>query len=235
MRTLLLATGLIVCLYPSSLRAQAQHVRLQSTANGEIVAASSPVVQLRKAQTNLFELRYGDAAGGFASVVSSKAVESNDTLAAWAYHGMAIAKALAGDRWGARATYDKFLHIAPESPLAIADSIEAAVLTGRRIAAESLLARFAASRPGVLPQQYVHSFRALSLLIAGRCEAAVAEVRRAPDPDRPLPQAIRGRCAAAAGHHAEALALRDSVLTHPLADPLSWPMIVARGVARQIN
>jgi tetratricopeptide (TPR) repeat protein len=235
MRPLLLAVGLIVCVHPSSLDAQAQHVRLQSTADGDVVTTRRSVAQLRNAQAQLFDLHYGDAASEFSGLIANKDVESNDTLAAWAYHGMAIARALGGDRQGARATYDKFLHVAPESPLAIADSIEAAVLTGRRGTAESLLARFAASRPGVLPRQYVHSFRALSLLIAGQCDAAVAEVRRAPDPDRPLPQAIRGRCAAAAGRHAEAIALRDSVLTHPLADPLSWPMIIARGVARKIQ
>jgi hypothetical protein len=235
MRPLLLAVGLFVCVHPSSITAQAHHVSLQSAADGEIVTTRQTVAQLRSAQADLFDLHYANAAATFAGVISSKDVERNDTLAAWAYHGMAIARALAGDRAGARATYDKFLHVAPESPLAIADSIEGAVLTGRREAAERLLARFDSARHGVLPQQYVHSFRALSLLIAGRCDAAVAEVRRAPDPDRPLPQAIRGRCAAAAGRHAEAVALRDSVLTHPLADPRSWPMIIARGVAKKIQ
>src|SRR5438067_497156 len=81
----------------------------------------------------------------------------------------------------------------------------------------------------ILAQQYVHAFRALASFLVGNCVDATAEIHSAPDPGRPMPQAIRGACATRAGRHAEAVALRDSVLTHPLADPLSWPMIVARG------
>jgi hypothetical protein len=109
------------------------------------------------------------------------------------------------------------------------------VLTLRHATAAVLLDRFAEAHRSVLAQQYAHSFRALDLLLAGNCVAAVAEVGRAPDADRPLPQAIRGLCAAKSGRHAEATAVRDSVLEHPLADPLSWPMIVARGVALRIH
>ncbi|PYP61600.1 MAG: hypothetical protein DMD26_17230, partial [Gemmatimonadetes bacterium] len=87
----------------------------------------------------------------------------------------------------------------------------------------------------VLGQQYARSFRALDLLFTGNCDGALAELSRAPDAGRPLPQAIRGLCAAKGGRRAEATMLRDSVLTHPLADPHSWPMIVARGVALRIR
>src|SRR5438094_513496 len=76
---------------------------------------------------------------------------------------------------------------------------------------------------------------ALDLLFTGNCDGALAELSRAPDMGRPLPQAIRGLCAAKAGRRSEATMLRDSVLTHPLADPHSWPMIVARGVALKIR
>lgn len=231
----LLAFCVVVCLRPSTVSAQVQRVSLQSTADGDVVTSRRVVTRLRDAQAELFAGRYEDAASSFAAVTAGRDVGSSDTLMAWAYHGMAVASALAGDRRAARADYDALLRAAPESPLAIADSIEAAVLTGRRDAARDLLDRFAATRLGVLPQQYARSFRALSFLLAGQCTAALAELRRAPDPGRPLPQAIRGRCAAAAGQHAEAVALRDSVMTHPLADPYSWPMIIARGVARKIR
>ena len=235
MRPLPLALGLIACLCLFPTHAQTQQAKLQSTADGDVVTSRRPAALLRDAQTDLFEGRYGRAASSFAAVASKRALDPNDTLAAWAHHGIAIARALSGDRSGARAEYDAMLRVTPASPLAIADSIEAAVLTDRRDAARSLLDRFASTRLGVLPQQYAHSFRALSYMIAGQCTAAVAELRRAPDPGRPLPHAIRARCAALSGRHAEAIALRDSVLTHPLANPDSWPMIIARGVARRIQ
>jgi hypothetical protein len=235
MRPLPLALGLIACLCLIPTHARAQQAKLQSTADGDVVTSRRPAALLRDAQKDLFEGRYGDAASSFGAVASGRKAGPNDTLAAWAYHGVALARALAGDRSGARAEYDLMLRVAPESPLAIADSIEAAVLTDRRDLARALLDRFASTRLGILPQQYAHSFRALSYMIAGQCTAAVAELRRAPDPGRPLPQAIRARCAAVSGRHAEAIALRDSVLTHPLANPDSWPMIIARGVARKIR
>jgi uncharacterized membrane-anchored protein len=234
MRPLILLVSLIA-LDAGIAHAQAAKVRLQSTADGEVQMVRRPVLLLAEAQTELFEGRYADAASAFGAVLSRGDLESGDTLAAWAYHGVALAHALAGERAAARASYDSLLRLSPESPLAIADSIEATVLTGQRERADSLIDRFLANRGGVLPKQYAHSFRALSLLLANRCEQAVIEVSRTPDPGRPLPQAIRGVCAARAGHHAAALALRDSVLQHPLADPFSWPMIVARGVASRIH
>lgn len=87
----------------------------------------------------------------------------------------------------------------------------------------------------MLARQYVQSFRGLSLLLVGNCAGAVAEVLRAPDAGGPLPLAIRGLCASRAGKRREAAVLRDSVLTHPLVDPSSWPMIIARGVALKIR
>src|SRR5437764_779836 len=110
-----------------------------------------------------------------------------------------------------------------------------AIAANRTDAARALLDQFASTHRAVLAQQYVHAFRALASLLVGNCVDATAEIHRAPDPGRPMPQAIRGACASKAGRHAEAVALRDSVLTHPLADPLSWPMIVARGVALRIH
>jgi hypothetical protein len=231
----LLVLGLVILLDARAAPAQATRVRLQSTADGEVQTVRRPARLLGEAQTELFEGHYADAASAFGAVLSSGALDSDDTLATWAYHGVAIARALAGDRTAARASYDELLHRSAESPLAIADSIEATVLTGQRERANALIDRFLASRGGVLPRQYAHSFRALSFLLASRCEDALGEVARTPDPGRPLPQAIRGVCAVKSGHRVAAIALRDSVLQHPLADPYSWPMIVARGVARKIQ
>jgi hypothetical protein len=192
---------------------------------------------LEAAQSFLFDGRYADAVAAFAAVLESDDARGIDTLTAWAHHGMAVAEAFAGHPAAARAHYDAMLRVSgPTSlPLAIADSIEAAVLTHRFAAATALLDRFSETHHSLLAEQYAHSFRALEWLFEGNCTAAAAALAEAPASDRPLPQAVRGACAAKAGRHAEAIALRDSVLTHPLADPLSWPMIIARGVALGVH
>ena len=208
---------------------------LQSASALELARDRRASYRLQAAQSFLFDGRYADAVDAYAKVLESGDARGIDTLTTWAHHGMAVAEALAGRTTRARAHYDQMLRLATPSPLAIADSIEAYVLTGRRAAANALLDQFASTHRAVLAQQYVHAFRALASFLVGNCVDATAEIHRAPDPGRPMPQAIRGACATRAGRHAEAVALRDSVLTHPLADPLSWPMIVARGVALRIH
>jgi len=210
----------------------ARHQTLATSA-GEVALDRRAGDRLQSAQHVLFDGRYADAMSAFAAVLESGDARGNYSLTSWAQHGMAIAAAFDGQLTKARALYDDLLRAPALFPLA--DSIEAAVLTKRHATATALLDRFSESHPSVLGQQYAHSFRALDLLFAGSCDAALAEVTHVPDAERPLPQAIRGVCAAKAGRHAEALALRDSVLTHPLADPNSWPMIVARGVALKIR
>jgi hypothetical protein len=206
---------------------------VQTASNGEVALDRRVSARLDSAQRILFDGRYADALSAFAAVLESGDARANYAWATWAQHGMAIAEAFAGHLTRSRALYDGLL--AAPSLFPLADSIEAAVLTGRHTAANALLDRFSEMNPSVLGQQYARSFRALDLLFAGNCGGAVAELSRAPDSGRPLPQAIRGVCAAKAGRHVEAAVLRDSVLTHPLADPLSWPMIVARGVALKIH
>lgn len=204
-----------------------------TTSNGEVSLDRRATDRLQSAQQVLFDGRYADAMTAFDAVLESGDARGNYSLMTWAEHGMAIAAAFDGQLARARALYDELLRAPALFPLA--DSIEAAVLSRRHSMATALLVRFSESHPSVLGQQYAHSFRALDLLFAGNCDAAVAEVMHAPDAGRPLPQAIRGVCAAKAGRQAEAVTLRDSVLTHPLADPNSWPMIVARGVALKIR
>lgn len=207
--------------------------RVQLASNGDVTLDRRATDRLQSAQHALFDGHYADAMSGFATVLESGDARANYSSTSWAQHGMAIAAAFDGQLTKARTLYDELLRGPALFPLA--DSIEAAVLTRRHATASALLDRFSESHPSVLGQQYAHSFRALDLLFAGSCDAALAEVEHAPDTGRPLPQAIRGVCAAKAGRHAEAVALRDSVLTHPLADPNSWPMIVARGVALKIR
>ena len=207
--------------------------RVQLASSGEVSLDRRATDRLQSAQRVLFDGRYADAMTGFASVLESGDARGDYSLTSWAQHGMAIAAAFDGQLTRARTLYDEMLRAPALFPLA--DSIEAAVLTKRHAAAGALLDRFSESHPSVLGQQYAHSFRALDLLFTGNCDAALAEVTHAPDTGRPLPQAIRGVCAAKAGRHPEAVALRDSVLTHPLADLNSWPMIVARGVALKIR
>ncbi|MFL5409134.1 MAG: hypothetical protein ACJ79O_25205 [Myxococcales bacterium] len=201
--------------------------------SGEVALEKRATSRLENAQRLLFDGSYADALTAFGAVLESGDARGNHAWVAWAQHGMAIAEALAGHQSRSRTLYDQLLETPSLFP--IADSIEAAVLTGRRTTARALLDRFSEVNPSVLAQQYARSFRALDLLLAGSCSDALAEVARAPDADRPLPQAIRGLCSAKAGRRAEAMVLRDSVLTNPLADPLSWPMIVARGVALRIR
>ncbi|HKN69292.1 MAG TPA: hypothetical protein VJW73_23595 [Gemmatimonadaceae bacterium] len=204
-----------------------------ATSSGDVALDRRASDRLQSAQQVLFDGRYADAMSAFTAVLESGDARGNYSLTSWAQHGMAIAAAFDGQVAKARSLYDELLRGPMLFPLA--DSIEAAVLTKRHAQATALLDRFTTSHPSALGQQYAHSFRALDLLFAGSCDAALAEVTRAPDVDRPLPQAIRGFCAAKADRHAEAVALRDSVLTQPLADPNSWPMIVARGVALRIR
>ena len=204
-----------------------------ATTGGEVALDRRATDRLQSAQHVLFDGHYADAMSAFAAVLEGGDARGNYSLTTWAQHGMAIAAAFDGQLTKARTLYEELLRAPALFPLA--DSIEAAVLTKRHATATALLDRFGDSHPSVLGQQYAHSFRALDLLFAGSCDAALAEVTHAPDTGRPLPQAIRGVCAAKAGRHAEAAALRDSVLTHPLADPNSWPMIVARGVALKIR
>jgi len=204
-----------------------------TTSGGDVALDRRASDRLQSAQHILFDGHYADAMTAFDAVLESGDARGNYSLTSWAQHGMAIAAAFDGQLARARTLYDDVLRAPALFPLA--DSIEAAVLTRRHATASALLDRFSDSHPSVLGQQYAHSFRALDLLFGGNCDAALAEVTHAPDAGRPLPQAIRGVCAAKAGRHAEAMALRDSVLTHPLADPNSWPMIVARGVALKIR
>src|SRR5690242_14306148 len=192
-----------------------------ATSGGDVALDRRASDRLQSAQQILFDGRYADAMSAFTAVLESGDARGNYSLTSWAQHGMAIAAAFDGQLAKARSLYDELLRGPMLFPLA--DSIEAAVLTRRHAMATALLDRFSGSFPSALGQQYAHSFRAL------------AEVTHAPDVDRPLPQAIRGFCAAKADHRAEAIALRDSVLTQPLADPNSWPMIVARGVALKIR
>ena len=209
---------------------------IRNASNGDVALERSATTLLASAQRLLFDGRYEDAVNAFDAVLGRGDVRGIDTVTSWASHGIALAEALSGDLTTARSLYDEVLRLPATSPLAAeADSIEAAVLTRQRAAASKLLDRFAETYHSILAQQYVHSFRGLDLALGGRCSAAVAEVGRAPDTGRPIPQAVRGLCAARAGRRVEALALRDSVLTHPLADPMSWPMIVARGIALRIK
>jgi hypothetical protein len=203
------------------------------SSDGEVALDRRATVRLDSAQRILFNGRYADAMTAFDAILESGDARGNYSLIAWAQHGMAVSAALAGQRERSRALYDELLRGPSLFPLA--DSIEAAVLTGRRGTAAALLDRFGETNPSMLGQQYTHSFRALDLALNANCNGAVDEISRAPDAGRPLPQAIRGLCAAKAGRRAEAMMLRDSVLTQPLADHRSWPMIVARGVALKIR
>jgi hypothetical protein len=220
----------------SAARAAAPRASIKNASNGEVALNRSAANRLASAQRLLFDGRYSDAVTAFDIVLDQPDVRGLDTLTSWAAHGMALAEALNGHLTHARSLYASVLRLPAASPVAAAaDSIEAAVLTEQHGAAASLLDRFAETNPSALAQQYVRSFRGLDLALGGKCTSAVAEVGRAPDAGRPIPQAVRGLCSSRAGRHAESMVLRDSVLSQPLANLMSWPMVIARGVALRIK
>jgi hypothetical protein len=109
------------------------------------------------------------------------------------------------------------------------------VLTMQHDSALKAIDRFAASRHDTNGTQFVQAFRGLSWMMAGHCTQALPEVAKAPQQDRPVPIAVRGRCAMKHGQRVDALAMRDSVLKHQVADPFAWTVLIARDAARKIE
>ena len=83
--------------------------------------------------------------------------------------------------------------------------------------------------------QFAQAFRGLSWMTAGHCTQALPEIAKAPHQDRPVPIAVRGRCALKHGRRIDAMALRDSVLKQQVPDPFAWYVLIARDAARKIQ
>jgi hypothetical protein len=178
----------------------------------------------------LFDGNYQEASRAYHSVLTSGHAPGTSELARRAHRGLALVDAFDGRSARAATHYAAALQGAT-----LRDSIEMFVMTNQHDSAMKALDRLAASSGGPQATQYVQAFRGLSWMMAGHCTQALPEIAKAPDQSRPIPLAVRGRCAMKHGQRPEALVLRDSVLKSPMPDPYAWPMLIARDAARKIE
>jgi tetratricopeptide (TPR) repeat protein len=197
-------------------------------------ATSSPELKatyrLELGDSFLYEGRYQEASRAYTAVLSGRDSVGVDSLVRWAHHGLALVDAFDGRTARAATHYTEALR-----GKSLADTIEMLVLTMQHDSALKAIDRFAASRHDASGTQFVQAFRGLSWMMAGHCTQALPEVAKAPQQDRPVPIAIRGRCAMKHGQRVDALAMRDSVLKHQVADPFAWTVLIARDAARKIE
>ena len=198
-------------------------------------ASTSPEQQalyrLELADSFLYEGKYQEASRAYTAVLSGKDSVGVDSLIRWAHHGLALVDAFNGRPARAATHYAAALH----GPTTIRDTIEMLVLTAQHDSALRAIDRFAASHREPSAVQFAQAFRALSWMMSGHCTEALPEIAKAPQQDRPVPIAIRGRCAIKHGQRVNALAMRDSVLKHQVADPFAWTVLIARDAARKIE
>jgi hypothetical protein len=187
--------------------------------------------RLELANTFLYDGNYGDASKAYNLVLAGRDSVTVDSLVRWAHHGLALIDAFNGRTVRAAAHYTEALH----GPSTIRDTIEMLVLTAQHDSALRAIDRLARARPDSNALQFVQAFRGLSWMLAGHCTNALPEVAKAPHQDRPVPIAIRGRCAMKHGQRIPALAMRDSVLKHQVTDPFAWTVLIARDAARKIE
>ena len=187
--------------------------------------------RLELGDTFLYEGRYGEASRAYTAVLSGKDSVRVDSLIRWAHHGLALVDAFDGRPARAATHYAAAL----QGPTTIRDTIEMLVLTAQHDSALRAIDRFAASHHEPSALQFAQAFRALSWMMSGHCTQALPEMAKAPQQDRPVPIAIRGRCAIKHGQRVDALAMRDSVLKHQVADPFAWTVLIARDAARKIE
>ena len=198
-------------------------------------ASTSPEQQalyrLELGDTFMYEGKYGEASRAYTAVLSGKDSVRVDSLIRWAHHGLALVDAFNGRPALAASHYAEALR----GPTSIRDTIEMLVLTAQHDSALRALDRFAATHKEPSALQFNYAFRSLSWMMSGHCTEALPEIAKAPQQDRPVPIAIRGRCAIKHGQRVDALAMRDSVLKHQVADPFAWTVLIARDAARKIE
>jgi tetratricopeptide (TPR) repeat protein len=194
--------------------------------------AMKATYRLELADTYLFDGRYNEAARAYDEVLSGNNASSVDSLTRWAHHGLALVEAFNGRTTRAAAHYAQALKGTHGTPR---DTIEMLVMTAQHDSAVRALDRFASTHRDANSTQFVQAFRALSWMMAGHCTQALPEIAKAPNQDRPVPIAIRGRCAMKHGQRVDALAIRDSVLKQQAPDPFAWTVLIARDAARKIQ
>jgi len=212
-------------------RANEARIGLMSALRATQSPEEQAVYRLEIANTLLFEGKYGDAARAYNEVVARQDTVPVDSLIRWAHHGLALVDAFNGRSARAAAHYANALR----GHSTLADTIEMLVLTLQHDSALKAMDRFVASRPAGSPSQFVQGYRGLSWLNAGHCTEALPEIAKAPQQERPLIIAIRGRCASKHGQRVDAFAMRDSVLKQSVPDPFAWTVLIARDAARKIQ
>jgi len=185
--------------------------------------------RLELGDTYLFDGQYGEAARAYNLVLFGDQAVTVDSLVRWAHHGLALVDAFNGRTARAASHYAQAL----KGPTTLTDSIEMLVITSQHDSALKALDRLARQNPDAA--QFIHAFRGLSWMMAGHCTQALPEIAKAPHQDRPVPLAVRGRCASKHGQRTDALALRDSVLKQKVPDPFAWYVLIARDAARKIE
>lgn len=189
------------------------------------------VYRLEIADTFLYEGKYTEAARAYTDVLAHEDSVPVDSLIRWAHHGLALVDAFNGRSDRAARHYADALR----GHSTLADTIEMLVLTLQHDSALKAMDRYVASRQAGSVSQFVQGYRGLSWMSTGHCTQALPEVAKAPQQNRPLLIAIRGRCASKHGQRVDALAMRDSVLKGTVNDPFAWTVLIARDAARKIE
>jgi len=212
-------------------RANEARITLLKAMRASTSKEQQALYRLELADTFMYEGRYGEASRAYTAVLSGKDSVRVDSLIRWAHHGLALVDAFNGRPARAATHYAEALR----GPTSIRDTIEMLVLTAQHDSALRALDRFAATHKEPSALQFTQAFRSLSWMMSGHCTEALPEIAKAPQQDRPVPIAIRGRCAIKHGQRVDALAMRDSVLKHQVADPFAWTVLIARDAARKIE
>lgn len=187
--------------------------------------------RLELGNTFLFEGELPQAAQAYNAVLSGPYAVNVDSLRRWAHHGLALVNVFNGRLDRAVTHFGDAL----SGRGALADTIEMLVLTAQHDSAIAAIDRFASSRKDENGKQFSQVYRALSWMNAGHCTQAIPELEKAPRQDRPIPMALRGRCASKHGQRIAAMAIRDSVMRQPVTDPFAWSVLIARDLARKIE
>ena len=187
--------------------------------------------RLELGDTYLFDGQYGEAARAYNLVLFGGQAVTVDSLVRWAHHGLALVDAFNGRTARAASHYAQAL----KGPTTLTDSIEMLVLTSQHDSALKALDRLAAMRTDANAKQFIQAFRGLSWMMSGHCTEALPEIAKAPHQDRPLPLAVRGRCAMKHGQRIDALTLKESVLKQRVPDPFARYVLIGRDAARKIE
>ena len=193
------------------------------------------VYRLEVGDSYLYDGLYTEATRTYNQVLASGDTRGVDSLSDWVHHSLGLVEAFNGRNTRAAGHFAAALKTRASSDAALSDSIRVLVLTSQHDAAAAALDRYGAANSSPQGQQFAYALRGLNSMLAGHCTDALAALAKAPVQDRPIPRAVRARCAAKHGELATAIAIRDSVLKQPVPDPFAWNVLVARDIARKVH